>query len=1202
MRKDELAIQSSVRPFWSSYFKTALLLFISWAAMSTFALAQSWPRSFREAVTIDVETQVVKTLETAREHIAAEQWEPAVSILQELIDSGGETLVPVEPGRYVNSSDYCHLLVSQLPAAGLDVYRHRTDAQAKGWFETGRRTLDEAVLLRIIDSAFNSSYGDDALWLLGELAFERGRFALARQYWSLLVPSVDPNLAEGVEAQLAVRSESQQLNYLIHPDPSVSRENVLARLILCSIFEGDKARVQQELSICRGAFPEAVGTLAGRSGKLVEILDELVIESGHWQDLKILAGAQGVPGGRVNRNALLRATPRTDELVWRRSLPRNRFTGPSTRPLLDTDRSPSCFPLYHDDTVYVCGSDSVYAFDVKTGLPKWPVDNNDDGRIFTNILERPVTPHLPSAGQAWYALSLSDGRLYARLGPPVVRRSRNEVNAFSELVGLDIAQREGELVFHVTSDVLDPEAESPEATSWSFEGAPVVADGRVYVSARRGFPEDETLVACFDANSSRLLWRRHVCSSLKNASEQFNLIGQNLLTLGDGRLFLATGTGAIAALDAANGRLLWVVTYESNGEETSHELSDPRRHGLAPCLFHQGIVYAAPDDSDLLLALDATTGQPFWRQRFPDPVLHIVGVVEGRLILSGKSVWAVEAGTGLPAWPERIGFADPAGRGFGRPALSPEFLYWPTRDEILKIDHRRGRISGRIQLREDFGMSGGNLVIADGKLLIAHPTGLVALGAVARKVFGEGEASRGASSPAVPMQPGGQRTSVRNVKSWIQPVSFLSSDETASTENLTATTASSLWPVQRAWRVLLPEDAVVRFPQDSTSHPSSGPIVTADGQLQLLDQSNGQPRWSVHVESEFDDVVVLRDSIAFSGSDAVVARSLQDGRLLWRHLHPDTGTRRTAFMRGVGGSQFVHISESQLLSLDSDTGTTVWNWPNKHRLRLLPHLVAARYPSDWCLAGEKLLYRPTGSAEHSLVDLYSGRIVRQGKLTLRVSNLLDTSTESSGDRLAMIGHVPGHRIRMTRLAELGSRWEYKVLGHSHGRAKVLSDGRVVVVVEDSQFATRLDVETGQSRWRRPLSDTPLADVATMTALEGSQLFAITDYVARAFSLDDGSQNWQTHLGTGTWQIRVAGEVLICIHTASVEESPKRTAPRSRIAILDIADGRLLQRLKFTGPLNPAEIGIGKGCCIVREGSDLIGFLPWPTTSDVAESQ
>ena len=191
MRRPDQANRANRIPGWLRA-AFALILPIVLCCQVDAVNAQNVSGTFREAVSVDVETQVVKTLETAREHIIEGQWEPAVAILQELINSSGDTLIPVEPGRYSNTGDYCHLLISQFPTAGLTAYRNRVDAQAKEWFEAGRQSFDESLLLRVVDSEFNSTYGDDALWLLGEVAFERGRYALARQYWSLLVPSSAP--------------------------------------------------------------------------------------------------------------------------------------------------------------------------------------------------------------------------------------------------------------------------------------------------------------------------------------------------------------------------------------------------------------------------------------------------------------------------------------------------------------------------------------------------------------------------------------------------------------------------------------------------------------------------------------------------------------------------------------------------------------------------------------------------------------------------------------------------------------------------------------------------------------------------------------------------------------------------------------------------------------------------------------------------
>ena len=1205
MRRPDQANRANRIPGWLRA-AFALILPIVLCCQVDAVNAQNVSGTFREAVSVDVETQVVKTLETAREHIIEGQWEPAVAILQELINSSGDTLIPVEPGRYSNTGDYCHLLISQFPTAGLTAYRNRGDAQAKEWVEAGRQSFDESLLLRVVDSAFNSTYGDDALWLLGEVAFERGRYALARQYWSLLVPSSAPQNVGAAGQDASETAALKQTGYLTYPDPSVSREEVLARLVLCSIFEGDRARAFSELVVCRTQFPDASGTIAGRTGKLVDILSDTLMGSDTWPRGEPVSDVSLVPGGSLNRSDLLKPNAKTDRLVWRRSLPRNRFTGPMSRAAMEMESPPPFFPLVSGDSVYISGPESVFAFDAATGRPKWPIGNNDEGRIYTNILERPVMPHLPSAGLAWYTLCVSDGRLYARMGPPVMRRSRNEGNTFSEIVGLDIAEREGELVFHVTSDVLDPEAESPEATSWSFEGSPLVSNGRVYVSARRGFPEDETLVACFDADSSRLLWRRRVCASLKSSSDRFNLIGQNLLTLGDGRLFLTTGTGAIAALDAEDGRLVWVVTYQSGSDETAHELSDPRRHGLAPCVFHRGVVYAAPDDANLLLALDATTGQPVWRQRFADRVLQIIGVVDRRLILCGQSVWAVDTGTGQPAWPEKIGFADPAGRGYGRPALSQDFLYWPTRDEILRIDHRSGRIAGRILLREDFGLSGGNLVIANERLLIAQTDGLVALGAVDDSLL----KPQPVNKPKQPSdsQPG---TAGRSAPpSVIRNVSL----QRAVTEQPSARTAASgltessidrqeagsveksllndqLWPVRRVWQVTVPDHSTVWFPEVSRNSPSVGPVVTNQATLQLLDPKDGREGWSVSVSEPFDHVVASGSTLVFAGSTAVTSRSLHDGRLLWRRQFQARESGRVEIRTGFRDDQILLVRSSTLVALDSSSGDEIWRWPASERAGSVAHPAAERFPAEWTISRSRILFRPVGSATHVLIDAGNGHLLSRGTLPFAVSALIEVPNTGAPSRTAIVGTDSEQKIRLTQLAELGVQWEHIVSASTHGKPETLSDGSLIVIIEDRQFVVRLDVETGRQLWRRPISAIPIADMPNSVVLNSTDLFTVSDGVVRSFDVEDVSLKWQRYLDPEPWRIQLTNDALICINDSMPEGNHGPKAGRASIAILDAASGKMLQRLHFQAAVS--DISVHSDRCFVRSGDKLFGFEVWP---------
>lgn len=1194
--------------------------------------AQEVPGTFREAVSINVETQVVKTLETAREHVIEGQWEPAVVILQELIDSHGDTLVPVEPGRYSNTSDYCHLLISRFPSTGLETYRARVDPQAREWYESGQEHLDEAPLVRLVNSAFNSSYGDDALWLLGELAFERGQFALARQYWSLLVPSYSRDKAEQPSQE---QTRSPGLEYLTHPDPTVSEDRVLTRLVLCSLFEGDRDRAQSELAVCQQRFPDATGELAGREGTLVNILSDLLAESAQWPDDRSRSGTVDSPGGRPDRIAELKPDPSPERLLWHRSMPPNRFEGPTARTAMQAEQPSPFFPLVHEQTVYVCGPDSVFAFNAADGSPRWPVADNDDSRIYTTILERPVTPHLPSAGLAWYTLCVSDGYLYARMGPPLLRRSRNEGNSFSEIIGLDIARREGELAFHVTSDILDPEAESAEATSWSFEGTPVVSEGRVYVSARRGFPEDETIVACFDAGSSRLLWKRRVCASLRTASDRFNLLGQNLLTLGDGRLFLNTGMGAIAALDTTDGRLIWVVTYESTGDETTHELSDARRHGLAPCVFYRGIVYAAPRDSRLLYALDATTGQPIWTQPFPDQILHMAGVVDGRLILCGHSVWAVDARTGRPAWPEKVGFADPAGRGFGRPALSQAHIYWPTRDEILRIDHRNGRITGRILLREEYQQSGGNLVIADGRLIVAQPDGLIALGSASDSVDSGTEQPIEAAPPVLQRGAGRNKLPNRAVVSsgrdvlLSDPADIQANRNTETADTTQARTASDqeasvagprqsrsvsnrnvmtraadvwLWPAKRSWKMPLSSTAIVQFPNSTHSMPPTGPVVIDGSILNVLDPDDGSVRWSASTANSVDHVAAASESIAFATRSAIVVRNQNDGRLLWRRVSNPLSSHNRQVISAHGSGHFLLLTDRQVALLHAETGAAVWEWPEGHDRAPATTSSMKHLPADWLLSPSQILFRPAGSLAHVLLNQNTGKILCRGVLPYTAHALTAGSADTSMSRTVIIGQDADHRVRFTQLQESQSEWTHRTSSATRGPAFFVSHCEVPVLIENRQFAVRLDLRTGQQLWRRPISPVPLNPISGQFVTTDSELFCISEGVMRAFSLEAGTLKWQHYLGSGTWTVQIADDALICLQNTTRYAGHESDDAHSSIIILDPEAGHVLQKLRLATAINHTDLSVQSTHCFVRLNDQLIGLQPWPVLNSMVSTE
>src|SRR5262249_29862167 len=76
----------------------------------------------------------------------------------------------------------------------------------------------------------------------------------------------------------------------------------------------------------------------------------------------------------------------------------------------------------------------------------------------------------------------------------------------------------------------------------------------------------------------------------------------------------------------------------------------------------------------------------------------------------------------VSTWPD----SGRALEGYGRGLLAGGRIYWPTRNEIQVLDQRTGVLSEPpIRLMEIYRTSGGNLVAADGYLIVAQSDALV---------------------------------------------------------------------------------------------------------------------------------------------------------------------------------------------------------------------------------------------------------------------------------------------------------------------------------------------------------------------------------------------------------------------------------------------------------------------------------------------
>jgi outer membrane protein assembly factor BamB len=135
-------------------------------------------------------------------------------------------------------------------------------------------------------------------------------------------------------------------------------------------------------------------------------------------------------------------------------------------------------------------------------------------------------------------------------------------------------------------------------------GAPVIAEGLAYVLARKVTKQSLTgcYVVALELDTGALAWIRHIASSGSKAkiARHFSSIVYD-----DGRLYVASAVGAIAALDAATGDVRW-LRRQSVPVTIRDRVRQPWEMS-GPVVLDDRIIAITPDQR-LVVALDRETG------------------------------------------------------------------------------------------------------------------------------------------------------------------------------------------------------------------------------------------------------------------------------------------------------------------------------------------------------------------------------------------------------------------------------------------------------------------------------------------------------------------------------------------------------------------------------------------------------------------
>lgn len=739
------------------------------------------PIELSGAVDLDeADSEVRSNLERVREYTADGQWDEAVETLRRLMESGGSKMIGITPSRYVNLGEYCQVQIASLPAEGLALYRQRVDATAQSLYEQALAERDADRLGELVDSMLCSSWGDDALFALGEIELERAHYSAARRSWEALIelpagrvpapffeaarkqPDLDVATADALDRwyvldETASESGVYQLHgqgllsdaerrllvefwkasrlpgsRLSYPGSQLPLEEIRARLVLVSIREGSLPRARQELEAFKQQHPAAKGRLAGRTVDLAETLGAMIDTAESWPSIATADGWPTFAGNFSRNHTALRnldlgppafkpitlGEPLVADTANSRAFSLRRIGE-------DSQRLMSYHPIIVDDLVLLNNQSQVFAFDRRTGEPAWPGDPaRPKGEVYADENARLATSRASRGlGVPRFTMTAHGDKLYAHLGSQVTSHPLEsyEARTGGYLVCLDLSAQ-GRLVWKPDGRLL------PDDDGWAFEGAPVVDGPNLYIAMRKSDVRPQAHVACFDTATGRRRWRTLVCSAETAGGGQISEITHNLLTLHEGTLYYNTNLGVVAALAARDGHVQWASLYpratkaapDGRDRRTAHYYRD-----LNPSVYYRGKLLVAPADSDRILALSAATGELLWDTQLPEDVVHLLGVGHGNLLASGDTLWWIDADGGkvLRRWP------DTTPLGHGRGLLMGDQVIWPTNSALYVLDQRvsaDGATQRAPILLSERDATGGNLVTAGDLFLIASPDRLFA--------------------------------------------------------------------------------------------------------------------------------------------------------------------------------------------------------------------------------------------------------------------------------------------------------------------------------------------------------------------------------------------------------------------------------------------------------------------------------------------
>jgi outer membrane protein assembly factor BamB len=253
--------------------------------------------------------------------------------------------------------------------------------------------------------------------------------------------------------------------------------------------------------------------------------------------------------------------------------------------------------------------------------------------------------------------------------------------------------------------------------------SPVVAGGRVYVTACSGAAGERLHVLCFDAATGKPLWERRFWASGETVCHPKTSMAAPTPVAASERVYALFASGDLFCLDKA-GLLVWCRALGRDYPGVTNQI------GMASSPVLAGEVLVVPLESpgeSLVAGIDARTGRNRWkaeRPKEPTWTTPLVWEREGRpevLLQSGTKLTALDPRTGRERW----AYADQELTRIPSPVAGPGLVLVAARDELLALRPGKGAAPERVWRSTRLKTTTATPLVYQGRVYVVNSAGVL---------------------------------------------------------------------------------------------------------------------------------------------------------------------------------------------------------------------------------------------------------------------------------------------------------------------------------------------------------------------------------------------------------------------------------------------------------------------------------------------